>query len=86
MATRPASSKVAKSPYNLIADRLTPYSSQATVQAYIVSVAPEVVGKVAEIGVVDNQIVKEGDLLFRLDQTPSPQRLLSGPSATPRPR
>ena len=53
--------------YNLIADRLTPYSSQATVQAYIVSVAPEVVGKVAEIGVVDNQIVKEGDLLFRLD-------------------
>jgi hypothetical protein len=35
MATRPASSKVAKSPYNLIADRLTPYSSQATVQAYI---------------------------------------------------
>ena len=53
--------------YNLIADRLTPYSSQATVQAYIVSVAPEVAGKVVEIGVVDNQIAKEGELLFRLD-------------------
>ena len=53
--------------YNLIADRLTPYSSQATVQAYIVSVAPEVAGTVVEIGVIDNQIVKEGDLLFRLD-------------------
>jgi multidrug resistance efflux pump len=53
--------------YNLIADRLTPYSSQATVQAYIVSVAPEVAGNVVEIGVVDNQIAKEGELLFRID-------------------
>jgi multidrug resistance efflux pump len=53
--------------YNLIADRLTPYSAQATVQAYIVSVAPEVAGKVVEIGVVDNQFAKEGDLLFRID-------------------
>src|ERR671912_1098882 len=53
--------------YNLIADRLTPYSSQATVQAYIVSVAPEVAGNVVEIGVVDNQVVQGGDLLFRID-------------------
>ena len=53
--------------YNLVADRLTPYSSHATVQAYIVSVAPEVAGNVVEVGVVDNQIAKGGDLLFRLD-------------------
>jgi multidrug resistance efflux pump len=53
--------------YNLIADRLTPYSSHATVQAYIVSVAPEVAGNVVEVGVVDNQVVQGGDLLFRID-------------------
>ena len=53
--------------YNLIADRLTPYSSQATVQAYIVGIAPEVAGSVVEIAVVDNQQVKTGDLLFRVD-------------------
>src|SRR5215203_4467880 len=53
--------------YNLIADRLTPYSSHATVQAYIVSVAPEVAGSVVEIGVVDNQVAKGGELLFRID-------------------
>jgi multidrug resistance efflux pump len=53
--------------YNLIADRLTPYSSDATVQAYIVQIAPEVAGSVVEVGVVDNQIVKARDLLFRID-------------------
>jgi multidrug resistance efflux pump len=53
--------------YNLIADRLTPYSSHATVQAYIVSIAPEVAGNVVEVGVVDNQVVNGGDLLFRID-------------------
>lgn len=53
--------------YNLIADRLTPYSSHATVQAYIVGVAPEVAGNVVEVGVVDNQVVEGGDLLFRID-------------------
>jgi multidrug resistance efflux pump len=53
--------------YNLISDRLTPYSSHATIQAYIVSIAPEVAGNVVEIGVVDNQAAKAGDLLFRID-------------------
>ena len=53
--------------YNLVADRLTPYSSHATVQAYIVGVAPEVAGNVVEVGVVDNQVVNGGDLLFRID-------------------
>jgi multidrug resistance efflux pump len=28
--------------YSLIADRLTPYTSQATVQAFVVRMAPEV--------------------------------------------
>jgi multidrug resistance efflux pump len=56
--------------YNLIADRLTPYTSDATVQAYLVHIAPEVAGQVVEVGVTDNQRVAAGDLLFRLD----PQR------------
>ena len=30
--------------YSLIADRLTPYTSQATVQAFVVRMAPEVAG------------------------------------------
>ena len=53
--------------YNLIADRLTPYSSHATVQAYIVGIAPKVAGSVVEVAVVDNQIVQAGDRLFRID-------------------
>jgi multidrug resistance efflux pump len=56
--------------YNLVADRLTPYSSQATVQAYIVGIAPEVAGNVVEIAVLDNQVVNGGDLLFRIDPQP----------------
>ncbi|HEX7073425.1 MAG TPA: HlyD family secretion protein [Hyphomicrobiaceae bacterium] len=53
--------------YNLIADRLTPYTSKATVQAYLIGIAPEVAGTVIDVGVVDNQRVKAGDVLFRID-------------------
>ncbi len=53
--------------YNLIADRLTPYSSDATVQAYLVNIAPEVAGGVVEVAVVDNQPVEAEGLLFRVD-------------------
>jgi multidrug resistance efflux pump len=53
--------------YSIIADRMTPYTSQAIVQAYVVRVAPEVSGRVLELGVSDNQKVKAGELLFRID-------------------
>jgi multidrug resistance efflux pump len=53
--------------YGLIADRSTPYTSQATVQAYVVKIAPEVAGKVTEIGVGDNARVAAGDVLLRID-------------------
>jgi multidrug resistance efflux pump len=56
--------------YSIIADRMTPYTSQAVVQAYVVHVAPEVAGRVLEVGVTDNQKVKAGELLFRIDQEP----------------
>jgi multidrug resistance efflux pump len=53
--------------YSVIADRLTPYTDQATVQAYIVGVAPDVAGRVIEVNVSDNQAVEGGQVLFRLD-------------------
>ena len=56
--------------YSLIADRLTPYTSQATVQAFVVRMAPEVAGRVIEVNVADNQRVNGGDVLFRLDPEP----------------
>jgi multidrug resistance efflux pump len=56
--------------YSIIADRMTPYTSQAIVQAYVVRVAPEVAGRVLEVGVTDNQKVHAGELLFRIDPEP----------------
>ncbi|SFI64790.1 Multidrug resistance efflux pump [Phyllobacterium sp. CL33Tsu] len=48
-------------------ERRTPSSSQATVSAYVVGVAPEVTGRVIEVGVADNSAVKPGQMLFRLN-------------------
>lgn len=54
--------------YTLFSDRLAPYTPQAVVQAYIVGVAPEVAGRIVEVNVVDNEQVKAGQLLFRIDR------------------
>ena len=56
--------------YSLIADRLTPYTSQATVQAFVVRMAPEVAGRVIAVDLTDNQRVKAGQTLFRIDPQP----------------
>ena len=56
--------------WTLIADRLTPYTSDASVRAFVVRTVPEVSGKVAEVAVRDNQTVRAGDLLYRIDPTP----------------
>lgn len=56
--------------YSIIADRMTPYTSQATVQTFVVRMAPEVAGRVIEVNVIDNQRVKAGDVLFRIDTQP----------------
>jgi multidrug resistance efflux pump len=52
--------------YGLLSDRSTPYTSQATVQAYIVKIAPEVAGKVTEVAIGDNARVAAGDVLLRM--------------------
>jgi multidrug resistance efflux pump len=53
--------------YHLFADRLTPYSSDGYVRAYLVEIAPEVSGLIADVPIQDNQRVEEGDVLFRID-------------------
>ena len=45
-------------------------ASDASVRAFVVRIVPEVSGKVIEVGVRDNQIVRTGDLLYRIDPTP----------------
>jgi multidrug resistance efflux pump len=44
--------------WTLVADRLTPYTSDASVRAFVVRIVPEVSGKVVEVAVHDNQIVR----------------------------
>ncbi|WP_250475115.1 HlyD family secretion protein [Caballeronia sp. GAFFF1] len=51
----------------LLADRFTPYTHQARVQAYVVPVAAEVSGRVTRVLVRDNQEVNAGDVLFEID-------------------
>lgn len=56
--------------YHLFADRITPYTSQATIDTFLVQIAPEVSGPVVAVGVIDNQKVKKGQVLFRIDPQP----------------
>jgi multidrug resistance efflux pump len=51
----------------LLADRFTPYTQQARVQAYVVPVAAEVAGQVTRVLVHNNQEVNAGDVLFEID-------------------
>jgi multidrug resistance efflux pump len=55
---------------SIVMERLTPSSSQAVVQAYIVRMAPEVAGRVIEVNVADNARVEAGAVLFRIDPRP----------------
>ncbi|MDH4873386.1 HlyD family secretion protein [Pseudomonas sp. BN515] len=51
----------------LLADRFTPYTQQARVQAFVVPVAAEVAGRVTKVNVRNNQDVEAGAVLFELD-------------------
>jgi multidrug resistance efflux pump len=46
-----------------------PWTRNATVRAYVVTMAPEVAGRIVELRVVDNQYVRKGDLLLVIDPT-----------------
>lgn len=53
--------------WHLVADRHTPYTSQARVHALVVPIASQVSATVTEVFVSNNQYVEEGDELFRVD-------------------
>ena len=45
-----------------------PWTRDGRVRADVVEVAPDVSGLVSEVAVRDNQVVRQGDLLFRIDR------------------
>jgi multidrug efflux system membrane fusion protein len=47
-----------------------PSTYDASIQAYVVNMAPEVSGRIVELSVLDNQQVKEGQVLFQIDPKP----------------
>lgn len=51
----------------VVGDRLTPFTSQARVEAYVVPIAPEVSGTVAAVDVTNNQFVEAGERLLQID-------------------
>jgi multidrug resistance efflux pump len=54
--------------FYLLADRITPYTSQARVNALVVPIAAEVSGTVTNVAITSNQAVAAGDLLFQVDR------------------
>jgi multidrug resistance efflux pump len=46
-----------------------PWTRDGTVRSYVVTMAPEVAGRIVELPVVDDQFVHEGDLLVMIEPT-----------------
>jgi RND family efflux transporter MFP subunit len=44
-----------------------PWTRDGTVRAYVVTMAPEVAGRIVKLPVSDNQFVHKGDVLFEID-------------------
>jgi multidrug resistance efflux pump len=61
--------------YYALADRYTPLTTDAYVQAYVVQVAPRVEGQVIRVHVKDNDVVHKGMLLFEVDPRPFEHRV-----------
>jgi multidrug resistance efflux pump len=47
----------------------TPWTRDGQVRAYVVTMAPEVAGRIVELPVADNQFIHKGDLLMTIDPT-----------------
>jgi multidrug resistance efflux pump len=56
--------------YHVASDRVTPYTSQANNEVFLVQIAPRVTGQVIEVGARDNQRVHKGQVLYRIDPEP----------------
>jgi multidrug resistance efflux pump len=61
--------------YYVVADRYTPFTVDAYVQAYVVQVAPQVAGQVQRLHVREGDVVSKGALLFELDPRPFEHRV-----------
>ena len=46
-----------------------PWTRDGTVRVYVVTIAPEIAGRVVALPVVDNQLVRRGDPLLEIDPT-----------------
>jgi multidrug resistance efflux pump len=57
--------------YDAFKDYLrNPWTRNGQVRGWVIQVSPRVTGMVTRIGVVDNQFVRAGDLLFEIDPEP----------------
>jgi membrane fusion protein (multidrug efflux system) len=56
-----------------LSGRGTVSTDNAQVAGHVISIAPEVTGRVVAVAVTENQAVRKGDLLFRID--PEPYRI-----------
>ncbi|MFO0808381.1 MAG: HlyD family secretion protein [Gemmataceae bacterium] len=56
--------------YYALANRYTPFTNDAYVQAYVIQVAPQVDGQVLRVYVKENQRIEKGALLFEIDPRP----------------
>jgi multidrug resistance efflux pump len=61
--------------YYALADRYTPFTSDAYVQAYVVQMAAQVEGQVVAVHVHENERVAKGTLLFEIDPRPFQHRV-----------
>ena len=53
--------------FHTMLDRLAPYTSEATLQAPVVGVAPDVSGTIVGVSIKDNQPVRTGDPMFQIE-------------------
>ncbi len=51
----------------LFADRFTPYTNQAKVQAFVVPIVPEISGTVIKVNAQQNRLLRGGEILLEID-------------------
>ncbi|MCD6047291.1 MAG: secretion protein HlyD family [Gammaproteobacteria bacterium] len=56
--------------YFIIANHVTPNTNDASVQAYVVQVTPQVSGRISEVFVKNNQTVEKNQPLFQIEKAP----------------
>lgn len=54
----------------LVADRITPYTSNVRLKTMVIDIVPEVSGRVVAVMVSNGQVVERGELLARIDPQP----------------